>query len=75
MAVWFGDRQTNSDGQVGVARALGAVRWEAAARDPDWHLGMEGQTDTRASRPTIISASLDLDHKTDQLFQRGRASS
>lgn len=61
------DRQTSSDGQVGLTHRV-AVRWKAAAEDSDCHLGTKGEADAGLSWPTIMSASLDL----DQWFVKGR---
>lgn len=47
-----------------------AVRWKAAAEESDWHLGTKDEADAWLCRPAIMSASLDLDLKTDQLFQQ-----
>ena len=65
------DRQTSGDGQVGLTHRL-AVRWKAAAEDSDCHFGTEGKADAGLSGPTIMSASLDVDHETDQWSVKGR---
>lgn len=62
------DRRTNGDGQVGVTRV--AVRWKAAAEDS----GLASWQRRVRPAPTIMSASLELDHEADQLFQRGESS-
>ena len=58
----------------GCAAATQAVRWKAAAEDSNWHLGTKGSTDAQVSWPAIMSASLDANPETDQLFQREKSS-
>lgn len=59
---------------VELAAGVAAVRWRAAAEDSNWHLGTRKQADAGFSRPTIMSASLDLDHEADQLSQTEESS-